>query len=128
MRRALAVAALLMMTACVHRDDRVPPLGAAQRVDQVVGIWRNVRGATLELRQNGTFVLVSGPTKASPGRWELSSSTISFRETPLCGSAVGSYRADVAFKHRLVLRGDDACAPRHLVLASDPWSYAASQG
>jgi hypothetical protein len=128
MRLVAVAVAVLSLTACVHRDERVPPLGAAQRVDQLVGIWRNVRGATLELRQNGTFVLVSGPTRAAPGRWDLSSSTISFRDTPLCGDAVGAYRADIAFKHRLVLRGDDACGARRLVLTSDAWAYAASQG
>ena len=126
--RALATAiAMCSLVACSSPSPPPPKaLGTPKSVDDVTGIWRSVHQNTLELRRNGTFVLIT-PAKAAEamaGDYSLSQDKITFFDTKGCSAAQGTYRVQVSPKDRMQLtEPDDTCGPRKLGL-SDPFVYA----
>src|SRR5437764_11335069 len=104
-----------------------PPkaLGTPKNVDDVTGIWRSVHQNTLELRKNGTFVLITPVgTDAMAGDYNLSQDKMTFFNTKGCGSAEGTYRIQASPKGRMELtEPDDTCGARKLGL-SDALVYA----
>ena len=125
--RALAIAiALCLLVACSSPAPAPPkPLAAPKTVDELTGIWRTVHQNTLELRKNGTFVLITtAGNDALAGDYTLSQDKITFFDTKGCGDAQGAYRIQVSPQDRMELSDpDDTCAPRKLGL-SDPLVYA----
>ena len=124
--RALAIAiALCALVACSGSTPAPPkPLATPQNVDAVTGIWRSVHQNTLEIRRNGTFVLITTVSDAMAGNYSLSQDKITFFDTKGCGSAQGTYRIQASPKGRMELtEPDDTCGPRKLGL-SDPLVYA----
>jgi hypothetical protein len=101
-------------------------LATPQNVDQLTGIWRSAHQNTLELRKNGTFVLITPvkETDAMAGNYSVSQDKITFFDTTGCGSAQGNYRIQASPKGRIELtEPDDTCGSRKLGL-SDPFVYA----
>ena len=125
--RALAIAiALCLLVACSSPAPAPPkPLATPKTVDELTGIWRTVHQNTLELRKNGTFVLITtAGNDALAGDYTLSQDKITFFNTKGCGAAQGNYRIEVSPKDRLQLSlPDDTCGPRKLGL-SDALVYA----
>ncbi|MBV8295325.1 MAG: hypothetical protein JO085_00690 [Acidimicrobiia bacterium] len=120
---AIAIAiALGSLTACGSAAPAPPkPLAAPAKIEDITGIWRSIHQDVLELRSNGTFVLVTG--QALAGNYTLSQASITFFDTKGCGDAQGTYRVQVSLKTRLELsQPDDACGSRKLALA-DPLIY-----
>jgi hypothetical protein len=124
--RALAIAiALCGFAACSSPAPAPPkPLATPQNVDELTGIWRSSHQNTLELRKNGTFVLITPVSEAMAGNYTLSQDMITFFDTKGCGSAQGTYRIQASPKGSMQLsQPDDTCAQRKLGL-SDPLVYA----
>jgi len=125
--RALAIATALSALVACSSPAPAPdkPLATPKSVDDVTGIWRSVHQNTLEMRKNGTFVLITTEgSDAMAGDYTLSQDKITFFDTKGCGSAQGNYRVQVSLKDRMqVSDPDDTCAPRKLGL-SDPFVYA----
>ncbi len=125
--RALAIAiAMCVLAACSSPAPAPPkPLGTPRNVDDVTGIWRSVHQNTLEIRRNGTFVLITTVgSEAMAGDYSLSQDKITFFDTKGCSEAQGTYRVQVSAKDRMGLSlPDDTCGPRKLGL-SDPFVYA----
>ena len=125
--RALAIAiAFCCLAACAgSKPAPQKPLGMPTKVDDITGIWRSIHQNTLELRRNGTFVLITSVSEAMAGDYSLAQDQITLFNTKTCGGAQGTYRVQVAPKDRLlVTEPDDACAPRRRGLTSDPFVYA----
>src|SRR3954469_8267521 len=125
--RALASAIALCMLAACSSSTPPPPkaMGTPSKIDDVTGIWRSVHQNTLELRKNGTFVLITTVgSDAMAGDYTLAQDKITFFDTKGCGDAQGNYRIQVSPKDRMQLsEPDDTCGPRKLGL-SDPLVYA----
>jgi hypothetical protein len=126
--RALAIAIALCGFAACSSSKPAPekPLGVPAKVDDVTGIWRSGHQNTLEIRRNGTFVLITpaNDAEAMAGDYTLSQDKITFFDTKGCGTAQGTYRVQVSPKDRMVVGDpDDTCAPRKMGL-SDPFVYA----
>lgn len=135
MPRLVAVAVLVVASACASASRRQAPNvnpphpGVPASAADVQGIYRTGRQGTLQLRGNGTLVIVTdrGPDTGSyvieGGRMEVQS-----RE---CAEA-GTYHVRVggvpepgkAVLHLTALRDD--CAERRASLGSEPWVYANS--
>ena len=117
--------ALSLLAACGSNATPKPPapLATPKNVDELTGIWRSVHQNTLELRKNGTFVLISPATNAMAGDYTLSNDKMTFSNTKGC-SGDGTYRVQSSVKGRIELsQPDDPCPPRKLAL-SDPFIYA----
>ena len=120
------VIALCVLAACSSPAPAPPkPLGTPKNVDDITGIWRSVHQNTLEVRRNGTFVLITTVgSEAMAGNYSLSQDQITFFDTKGCGDAQGTYRVQVSPKERMeVSQPEDTCGPRKLGL-SDPLIYA----
>ena len=125
--RALAIAiGLCCVAACGGAESPPPkPMGTPTKVDDVTGIWRSIHQNTLELRRNGTFVLITSVSEAMAGDYSLAQDRMTFFNTKTCGGAQGTYRVQVAPTDRMLLTdADDTCAPRRMGLTSDPFVYA----
>jgi hypothetical protein len=111
---------------------RPPAIGTPAGPSDVSGIYRSVRNALLQLRDNGDlFLVVPDGTGASSGKFTLQQGRVEL-QTSNCGDAVGRYGLVVtgeqeAGKAMLQFTGyDDACADRLRHLTIDPWVYANS--
>jgi len=125
--RALAIAiALCLFVACSSPAPAPPkPLATPKNVDELTGIWRTVKQNTLEMRRNGTYVLISPVAEAMAGDYTLSQDQLTFFNSKTCPGAQGTYRVAVSSKDRLLLsEPDDQCAPRRTPLSADPFVYA----
>lgn len=123
-----SVVAMCLLVACKSNSatpTHPKPIATPQSVDDITGIWRTVHQNTLELRKNGTFVLITTVgSEAMAGDFTLSQDKITFFNTKACGDAQGNYRIQSSAKYRIELtQADDACAQRKLGL-SDPFVYA----
>src|SRR2546430_4490628 len=114
LRATASAIALCMLVACSSSTPPPPkPVGTPSKVDDVTGIWRSVHQNTLELRRNGTFVLITSVSDAMAGDYSLVQDQITVFNTKTCGGAQGSYRVQVAPKERMLITdADDTCAPR----------------
>ncbi|HWC11358.1 MAG TPA: hypothetical protein VG455_09065 [Acidimicrobiales bacterium] len=111
---------------------RPPAPGTPGRPADVQGIYRSVHQSLLQLRGDGTVVLIAphggGP---SGGRYTLRNGRLEL-QTDDCGEDVGSYDVLVtgeqeAGKAVLQLTAvADSCADRRRDLTRDPWVYANS--
>jgi len=104
--RALAIAiAMCVLAACSGPAPAPPkPLGTPRNVDDVTGIWRSIHQNTLEIRRNGTFVLITTVgSEAMAGDYSLSQDKITFFDTKGCSDAQGTYRVQVSAKDRMEL-------------------------
>jgi hypothetical protein len=125
--RALAIAIALCCLVACGGSKAAPekPLRTPTKVDDVTGIWRSIHQNTLELRRNGTFVLITSVSEAMAGDYSLSQDRMTFFNTKTCGGAQGTYRVQVAPQdHMLLTEADDTCAARLRGLTSDPFVYA----
>ena len=140
--RAVALATLwivAVVTGCnanreMERQSNVKPPrpGTPARATDVTGIYRSIHQGLLQLRADGTFVLIvpegPGPTA---GTYTLDNGRLQVR-TDRCGNAAGSYDVVVSGQQKAgkaVLRitpVDDGCAERRHYLSVDPWIYANS--
>jgi hypothetical protein len=131
LKRSLAFAIAIVMcalalAACSNPAPAPPkPLGTPKNVDDITGIWRSLHQNTLELRKNGTFVLITTTgSDAMAGDYSLSQDQITFFDTKGCGDAQGTYRIQASSKDRMQLsEPNDTCGARKLGL-SDPFVYA----
>ena len=104
------------------------PAGAAD----VTGIYRSIHQGLLQLRADGSFVLIvpegPGPTA---GRFTLDDGRL-LVHSDKCGEATGSYDMVVTGEQeagKALLRitpVDDPCEDRRHYLTVDPWVYANS--
>src|SRR6266516_3583091 len=103
MRRvAIWAVALALLAACVHSETPPPhTLRPVRTAKDVVGIWRTIHQNTLQLRQDGSFLLVTSIANPLTGTYTLRDGRIDVSGTPGCGEAVGSYTLQVAFQQRL---------------------------
>jgi hypothetical protein len=126
MRWRVMLVVLVCLAACSSaKPEPVKPLGTPRNIDEITGIWRTVHQNTLELRKNGTFVLITSVSEAMAGDYSLAQDRMTFFNTKTCGGAQGTYRVQVAPKDRLLLTdADDTCPPRRMGLTSDPFVYA----
>jgi len=125
--RALTIAiALCCLAACgASKPAPAKPLRTPTKVDDVTGIWRSVHQNTLELRRNGTFVLITSVSEAMAGDYSLVQDQMTVFNTKTCGGAQGTYHVQVAPKERMLITdADDTCGPRRMGLTSDPFVYA----
>lgn len=142
--RAAAVLLLLILAgACTsgcnadkevskYENVRPPQPGTPASAADVQGIYRTVHQGVLQLRGNGSFVLIvpEGPGP-SGGTYTLQDGTLTVR-TDVCGDAVGQYHVTVdgppeagkaTLKFALI---NDDCGARMRYLTIDPWVYANS--
>ena len=111
---------------------RPPRPGTPTQPSDVQGIYRSVRQGLLQLRGDGTLVLIA-PQGAGPsgGRFTLRNGRLEV-QTDDCGDDIGSYDVVVtgeqeAGKATLRITAiTDPCAPRLRDLTRDPWVYANS--
>ena len=111
---------------------RPPRAGTPGQPSDVQGIYRSVRQGLLQLRGNGTIVLIA-PVGGGPsgGRFTLQNGRLEL-QTDDCGDAIGSYDVVVTGEQEAgkatlrITAVEDACAPRLRDLTSDPWVYANS--
>lgn len=111
---------------------RPPKPGTPVQPSDVQGIYRSVRQGLLQLRGDGTIVLIA-PQGAGPsgGRYTLQDGRLEL-QTEDCGDDIGRYDVVVtgeqeAGKATLRLTAvEDACAPRLRDLTQEPWIYANS--
>jgi hypothetical protein len=111
---------------------RPPKAGTPGQPSDVQGIYRSVRQGLLQLRGDGTIVLIA-PQGGGPsgGRFTLQNGRLEL-QTDDCGEDIGRYDVVVtgeqeAGKATLRLNAvEDACAPRLRDLTRDPWIYANS--
>src|SRR5438093_13324028 len=126
--RALALLCALSIAvgACVHSErEPVKPLRRADRVSDVVGIWRTVHQNVLELRQKGTLVLITSISEAQTGDFTLDQDRVTVSGMARCGGSSGTYRVQVAFEQKLVFsEPEDSCAFRRTQLTIDPYVYS----
>ena len=125
--RALAIAiAFCCLAACAgSKPAPQKPLGMPTKVDDITGIWRSIHQNTLELRRNGTFVLITSVSEAMAGDYSLVQDQMTVFNTKTCGGAQGTYHVQVAPKERMLITdADDTCGPRRMGLTSDPFVYA----
>jgi hypothetical protein len=128
-----------LLSACgsartVERVENVRPprAGTPGRPADVQGIYRSLHQALLQLRGDGSVVLVvpdgGGP---SSGRFTLQEGRLEL-QTSTCGDAVGSYDMVVTGEQqagKATLRitvVSDECATRRHDLTRDAWVYANS--
>ena len=136
---ALAVVGLLASTGCgVQREaERVqnvkpPRAGTPAGPSDVSGIYRSLHQAVLQLRGDGTVVLID-PSGGGPssGTFTLAGGRLVVR-SPECGDAAGTYDLVVtgpqqAGKATLVITAvGDTCTARRTALTRDSWVYADS--
>ncbi len=139
LRAAAVVLVLVLASACntdkevsKYENVRPPQPGTPTTAADVQGIYRTVHQALLQLRGNGSFVLiVPGGLGPSGGTYTLQDGTLTVK-TDVCGTAVGQYHVTVtgppeAGKATLTFTpiGDD-CGARQRYLTIDPWIYANS--
>jgi hypothetical protein len=126
MRWRVMLLTLVCLAACSSpKPEPVKPLAAPRNIDEITGIWRTVHQNTLELRKNGTFVLITSVSKALAGDYSLEQGRFTAFNTTECGGAEGTYRLEVAPKLRLVLsEPEDACTLRRTQLTADTYVYA----
>jgi hypothetical protein len=134
---AMATLMALSASACSekaaeHENIRPPQPGTPARPADVQGIYRTVHQGLLQLRANGSFVLIvpEGPGP-SGGSYTLENGVLTVR-TDVCGSAVGDYRVVVSgtpLPGQAILTFisvSDDCDARRRYLTIDPWVYANS--
>ena len=135
-----AVFLLLVLASACNTDKEVskyenvkpPEPGTPATAADVQGIYRTAHQALLQLRGNGSFVLIvpEGPGP-SGGTYTLQDGTLTVR-TDVCGAAVGQYHVTVngpAEAGKATLRFTpitDDCGARLRYLTIDPWIYANS--
>jgi len=126
MRIAAVVLLVVLLGACGDPSPpKVSPMKTPSRIDDVTGIWRSPQQGTLELRKNGSYVLITPVSDALAGDYSLSQDRMTmFGDSKACGGAQGTYRIQVSYQQRLVLTDpDDACAARRNQLTADPFVY-----
>ena len=136
---AAVILVLILASACntdkevsKYENVRPPQPGTPAKAADVQGIYRTVHQALLQLRGNGSFVLIvpEGPGP-SGGSYTVQDGTLTV-QTDVCGTAVGRYHVTVngppeAGKATLRLTPiDDDCGARLRYLTIDPWIYANS--
>lgn len=115
-----------------RQNVQPPQPGAPARAEDVQGIYRTVHQAVLQLRGNGSMVLIvpEGPGPSS-GTYTLENGTITIR-TDTCGTAVGEYRVEVTGPRQAGVAAlnfttvQDDCDSRRRYLTVDPFVYANS--
>ena len=118
--------------AAEHDNIRPPQSGTPARASDVQGIYRTIYQGLLQLRGNGSFVLIvpEGPGP-SGGSYTLEDGRLTVR-TDVCGSAVGEYDVSVSGpaepgKAALTFTAvSDDCGERRQHLTVAPWVYANS--
>jgi heat shock protein HslJ len=127
-RLAVAAAALVVLAACVHSETPAPAAPQPVRaVKDVVGIWRTIHQNTLQLRQDGSFLLVTSVANPLTGEYTLRPGRMDVSGTPGCESVVGSYEVQAAYQQRLTFRAlTDSCELRRKELTVDQFVYANS--
>ena len=131
MRRNVAMAvaaALFVLAACVHSEQPQPQsLRTPRRITDIVGIWRTIHQNTLQLRSDGTFLLVTSVANPLTGDYTLDAGNMDVEGTPACRGVSGSYTVQVAYHQRLVLRAvADPCQLRRPQLTVDAFIYSNS--
>ncbi len=136
---AIAICCLLGSTGCgVQREAarvqnvKPPRAGTPAGPSDVSGIYRSLHQAVLQLRGDGSVVLID-PSGGGPssGTFTLFSGRLVVR-TPECGDAAGTYDVAVtgpqqAGKASLVITAvGDTCTARRTSLTRDSWVYADS--
>lgn len=115
-----------------QENVRPPQPGAPAAPSDVEGIYRTIHQGLLQLRANGSFVLIvpEGPGP-SGGTYTLANGTLTVR-TDVCGAAEGEYHVvvggkPVAGQATLTFTAvNDDCGSRRHYLTVDPWVYANS--
>jgi hypothetical protein len=116
-----------------RRSNIKPPQpGTPAGVDDVSGIYRSIHQGLLQLRADGSYVLVvpEGPGPTS-GTYTLTDGRFGVRSDE-CGEQLGTYDLVVtgepkAGKATLNFTGvEDPCDDRRYYLTTDPWVYADS--
>jgi len=118
--------------AAKYDNVRPPQAGTPAKASDLTGIYRTIHQALLQLRGNGSFVLIvpEGPGP-SGGTYTLENGRLTVK-TDVCGSAVGQYDVTVtgpaqAGKAVLTFTAvQDDCDARRRYLTIDPWVYANS--
>jgi hypothetical protein len=132
----MAASILLVATGCGEnkpKENVQPPHpGVPAKPSDVQGIYRSVHQGLLQLRGDGSFVLIvpEGPGP-SAGDYTLQSGRLTVI-TDDCGGTIGEYDLTVAGEpepnkamlHFTVVRDD--CGDRARYLTLDPWVYAVS--
>ena len=121
---------LLVGVACAAPTDNKegprtpPPVSGPARVDDIVGIWRNVHQGVFEVRQDGSYVLISPIAAPEAGSYALEGDRLEVRGEKGCGAAQGIYRVRVTRAQRMDLTSEnDPCKTRARVLVTDPLIY-----
>ena len=111
---------------------RPPKAGTPGQPSDVQGIYRSVRQGLLQLRGNGTIVLVAPAGGGqSGGRFTLQDGRLEL-QTDDCGDDIGRYDVVVTGEQEAgkatlrITAVDDPCATRLRDLTRDPWIYANS--
>ncbi len=130
---ALLALAMMGCGASKPKENVAPPQpGIPSRPADIQGIYRTVHQGLLQLRGNGSFVMIipEGPGP-SGGNYTLSDGTLTVK-TDTCGSAIGEYRVEVKGPPEpgqasiVFTPVNDDCGPRKQYLTIDPWVYANS--
>lgn len=111
---------------------RPPKAGTPGAPSDVQGIYRSVHQGLLQLRGDGTIVLIA-PQGGGPsgGQYTLQDGRLEL-QTDDCGATIGRYDVVVTGEQEAgkatlrIAAVDDACASRLRDLTRDPWVYANS--
>ncbi len=138
MKRLFALVLVAVLTgACSFKDPpasnvQPPAPGVPATAKDVTGIYRSIHQGLLQLRSDGTYVLIvpDGPGPSS-GSFTLSAGRLVVF-SKACGQETGDYdvlvtgeqEAGKAVLHLTAVQ--DTCAARRQYLTVDPWIYANS--
>ena len=129
---ALVTVLVVATAACSQKNTNVvaPSPGVPASATKIAGIYRTVRGASLQLRDSGDFFLLAGAGPVG-GRFELRGGSFTVRGGS-CGNTPGRYTVRVTGKPepnkaRLEFTVvDDTCAKRRAPLVDQRWVYVES--
>ena len=113
------------------RNVKPPHLGAPARIADVTGIYRSLSQNLLQLRQDGTLVLVTTAGGPTSGSYRVSAGELQVR-TAGCHDDGGHYRMLVTGQQRpnkarlQITLVEDPCAPRAQALTQETWTYVES--
>ncbi len=108
-----------------------PTPGTPASASDITGIYRSFNLAVLQLRADGTYVLIVKDSAPTSGEFTLASGQLEVLSKG-CGTAAGRYTVVVtgdkkAGKAKLeITPTSDDCARRRTDLTASPWVYADS--
>lgn len=133
----VALVAVVVLTSCSQKEQdaisnvKPPAPGIPATGSDITGIYRSMNQSLLQLRADGSYVLIVKDSAATSGQFTVTSGQLEVQSDG-CGSAVGRYAVVVTGKKEAgkakleITPMSDGCARRNHDLVAAPWVYADS--